>query len=311
MRTTGTDTIEGMDRPALSHPVHSLREAFAYCEHITREHYENFPVASFFIPKQKRPYVWSIYAFARTADDIADEGAISTAERLHKLDQMGVQLDRCFEGRAEEPVFIALAETVARNGIPKKLLADLLTAFRWDITKNRFATFDELLLYCKHSANPIGQLVLYIFSCATPRACVLSDSICTALQLANFWQDIAIDWAKGRCYIPLEDFKRFGYTEYDLQNHVVDERFRRLMEFELDRTGKFFAEGRPLLHEGVRDLKLELRLTWLGGRTVLKKIRAAGCDVFTQRPTISAVAKLAIIAQALFSPSSWMHPQQP
>ena len=291
-----TDT--SIDRHEQSHPS-SVGHAFEYCEKITREHYENFPVASRFIPASLRPYVTAIYAFARTADDFADEGDLPVQERLSKLDAWEEKLDRCFDGEASDPIFIALAETVSRCGIPRKPLTDLLTAFRTDVTCSRFSTFHELLDYCTHSANPVGRLVLYIFSSATDRTMGFSDNICTALQLANFWQDVSIDWKKGRLYLPLEDLQRFGYTENDLAIGRYDERFRNLLKFQVDRTKRYFDSGKPLLTEAPGDLKFELRLTWFGGQTILTKIEQADYNVLKKRPVITSLDKARIFLKAI------------
>ena len=287
--------IERYEQPQLF----SIRKAFEYCEGITRRHYENFPVASLFIPVSLRPYVTAIYAFARTADDFADEGEFSVQERMTRLDEWEEKLDRCFEGEATDPIFVAIAETVSRCGIPKKPLADLLTAFRMDVTLNRFPTFHDLLGYCAHSANPVGRLVLYIFSSATERTMEFSDNICTALQLANFWQDVSVDWQKGRAYLPLEDLQRFGYTENDLAVGKYDERFRKLLKFQVDRTRRYFESGKPLLAEAPDDLRFELRLTWFGGQTVLRKIEQADYNVFNKRHVITSLDKAGIFLKAI------------
>lgn len=273
--------------------------AFAYCENLARTHYENFPVASLLIPRELRRYVACIYAFARTADDLADEGSLAAADRLRKLDEWGWMLDECYAGKADHPVFIALSETVTRIGLPKKLFDDLLTAFRMDVTTSRFETFDDVLLYCRHSANPVGRIVLHLFDSTSPRLVLLSDAICTGLQLANFWQDVGRDWEKGRLYIPLEDCRRFGYTETDIGQRQHTAGFRRLMQFQVGRTWRFFEVGKPLLQEVVRPLRLELRLTWLGGTAILRKIEAAGYDVLTRRPVITAGDKLILLTRAL------------
>lgn len=277
----------------------TLKEAFEFCEQLAKSHYENFPVASLFIPKEKRPYLWSIYAFARVADDFADEGEASADTRLEQLEGWEEHLDECYEGKASHPVFVALRETAQRCNIPKKALADLLTAFRMDVTQKRFGTFNDLLYYCKHSANPIGQLVLYVFNNAADRTLALSDCICTALQLANFWQDVSVDWKKGRVYIPLEDMERFGYTERDLESRIADERFRKLMAFEVDRTRELFAVGKPLLREAARELHLELSLTWQGGMRILEKIERLQYDVLHARPALSLWDKLSILSTSL------------
>jgi squalene synthase HpnC len=252
-----------------------------------------------FLSRKRRAYISAIYAFARTADDFADEGEWKPEERLRRLDEWGEKLEKCFAGKADDPVFIALAETISQLGIPKKPLADLLTAFRMDVLQNRFATFDNLLHYCRHSANPVGLLVLYVFDSATSRNIGLSDNICTALQLANFWQDVSIDRKKGRVYIPLEDLDRFGYTEADLDQRAVDDRFRDLMRFEVDRTKELFAAGKPLLNEVAGMLRFELKLTWGGGMTILRKIETQGYNVLGTRPKISTKDKALIVLRAL------------
>jgi squalene synthase HpnC len=281
------------------HATASIADSFKYCEAIARKHYENFPVASHFIPRDLRPYVFVVYAFARTADDFADEGAVTTSQRLANLSEWESKLERSYAGDADHPVFIALQETISRCGIPKQPLADLLMAFKMDVTRDRFSTFEDLLHYCAHSANPVGRLVLHIFSWATDRAIRFSDDICTGLQLANFWQDVAIDWAKGRLYLPLEDINRFGYTEDDLARATCDERFRDLLRFQVERTRAYFNSGRPLLDEAVKELKFELRLTWHGGMTILKKIERANYDVLTRRPVISSMDKAGILIRTI------------
>jgi squalene synthase HpnC len=278
---------------------HDVSKAFSFCEQLAKSHYENFPVASLFIPKEKRRYVWNIYAFARIADDFADEGDAPPQKRLEQLDRWGGYLGDCYESKATHPVFVALAETVRRFNIPKEPLADLLTAFRMDVTQRRFGTFTDLLYYCSHSANTVGQLVLHIFENASERNVSLSDSICTALQLTNFWQDVAIDWRKGRLYIPLEDCERFGYTEHDIESRVVDERFRNLMAFEVNRTRELFSGGKPLLKEATPALHLELNLTWQGGMKILERIERLQFDVFHRRPVLSVWDKFSILSTSL------------
>jgi squalene synthase HpnC len=270
---------------------------------MTREHYENFPVASLFIPANRRPFVSSIYAFARTADDFADEGTVAPFERLQRIDEWEAKLDRCFAGRADHPVFIALAETVAKTGIPRGPLSALLKAFRTDVTKRRFGDFAELLEYCENSANPVGQLVLHILGEANEQTIPLSNSVCTGLQLANFWQDVSSDTAKGRVYIPLEDLDRFGYTESDLGRKVLDDRFRELMRFQVERTRTFLKAGEPILGAVGRMLRLELSLTIRGGSAILDKIQKARYDVLTRRPKLSTMNKLTILSAAVLRDS--------
>jgi squalene synthase HpnC len=283
----------------VAHTSHAIEEAFRECERIAREHYENFPVASLFIPKRLRPSVAAIYAFARTADDFADEGTRAPSERLHLLDDWQNKLDACYAGNADHPVFIALGEVVRSKGIPERLLSNLLTAFRMDVTKQRYQTFEDLLSYCTHSANPVGRLVLHLFEDEGERHFHLSDNICTALQLANFWQDIRVDADKGRVYIPLEDMERFGYTENNLLMRQYNDRFADLLRFEVERTRELFAAGKPLLHEAASKLRFELRLTWSGGVAILSKIEQQRFNVFAARPTITTADKILIFMRAL------------
>lgn len=276
-----------------------LRDAYRHCEELARRHYENFPVASLFLPRTKRPFLWSIYAFARTADDFADEGSLPPEERLRRLDDWQARLERCMCGDADDPVFLALGDTLRRTGAPHGLLADLLTAFRMDVTVRRYHTFSDLLQYCRYSANPVGRLVLHVFDSATPRTLALSDVICTALQLANFWQDVSVDWRKGRLYLPLEDCDRFGYNASDIAGGRADAVFRNLLQFEVERTRNMFDEGRPLLVEASRQLRFELALTWHGGVTILRKIREENYDVLGRRPALSTADTLRIAVRAL------------
>lgn len=260
----------------------ALDEAFKRCETLARAHYENFPVG-LFVPKEKRPYVHALYAFMRTADDFADE-PVYEGQRVVRLDEWAARLDEAYEGRADDPIFVALAETVRRLEIPQALLTDLLSAFRQDTSKRRYETWDELLDYCRRSANPVGRLVLLVFGQRDRELELLSDRVCTALQLANHWQDIAVDLAKDRIYVPRERLDAHGLSEDDLKAARVDEPFRALMHDLVARTRRLFADGRPLCERVGRDLRFELRLTWLGGVGILDRIEAVGYDVFRRRP---------------------------
>jgi phytoene synthase len=275
--------------------THSIEESFAFCERMARSHYENFPVASFLVPREKRRYIWSVYAFARVADDFADEGDTVPERRLEQLAKWAEYLDATYTGAPPHPIFIALRETIRQFSIPRSLFNDLLTAFRMDVERKRFATYEDLLHYCHHSANPIGRLVLHVFDDAQPTLCSYSDAICTALQLTNFWQDVSVDLQKGRVYLPLEDLHRFGYTERELHEGTVDQRFRRLLAFEVGRTRDLFREGKPLLTQATKRLRFELRLTWRGGMTILDKIEQSNFDVLHRRPVLSRLDVLTIL----------------
>ena len=279
-----------------------VEDAFTYCARIAREHYENFPVASFFLPRARRPYIAAIYAFARIADDMADEGTAPPEERLRNLNDWEAKLHAAVGGKADHPVFIALAETASAKGIPPKLFTDLIAAFRMDVTRSRYRSFSDLLGYCRLSANPVGRLVLHVFDDADERKMALSDQICTALQLANFWQDTSVDMKKGRIYAPLEDLERFHYTEDEFCRGVEDERFRDLVRFEVERTRKLFMDGKPLLRDVTPELQFELALTWNGGMAILRKVEQSGYAVFTKRQHLSLLNKLSVLGSALRSP---------
>lgn len=274
----------------------TVEEAFAHCEARVRSHYENFPVG-LWVPKDKRPYVHALYAFARAADDFADE-AIYEGYRAEKLDQWEERLHAAYRGEAEDPIFVALSETVRRLDIPQELLLDLLSAFRQDTVKQRYETWDELLDYCRRSANPVGRLVLLVFGYRDPSLLPLSDAFCTALQLANHWQDLAVDLHKGRIYVPRELLDRFSVKEWDLNASAVTDAFRSLMAELVARTRELFARGRPLGDRVGRDLRFELRLTWLGGSGILDLIEAVGYDVFRRRPRHGPGGKLRLAWRA-------------
>jgi len=275
----------------------TLEEAFDYCDRLASSHYENFPVGSRFIPKKLRPYVHSVYAFARIADDFADEPDYLDNLRLAFLENWENQLLQCVWRKPQHPVFIALKETIERFDLPVALFQDLLMAFKMDVTTKRRERFEDLLTYCRYSANPIGRLILLLFGYPDPELHVLSDAICTGLQLANFWQDVAID-ERDRLYLPLEDMAKFGYREEDLKAHRCNETFRNLMRHEIARTREFFYQGRPLCDRVGRDLRFELHLVWNGGMTILDRIEGADYDVFNRRPTIGLKDKIAVVAKA-------------
>jgi squalene synthase HpnC len=273
----------------------TVPQAFQFCERLTRDHYENFPVASLMVAREKRPYVCSIYSFARIADDYADEPGMTMAERIDSLTEWEEQLADSYRGHAHHPVFIALRETVNRFDMPVELFQDLLRAFRSDVTTHRYETFEEVLGYCENSANPIGRLMLLLFNYRSEATMELSDSICTALQLTNFWQDVSVDLEKDRVYIPLNDIREFGYSEEELFQRRNSPAFKDLMCFLIDRTQQMFREGKPLLSEVGRDLRMELRLTWNGGMKILNKIEQGEYDVLTRRPALTILDKASIL----------------
>jgi squalene synthase HpnC len=279
----------------------SAEDGFRYCETIARSHYENFPVASRFVSKELRKYVWTIYAFARIADDYADEPGFTVAERMDNLNQWEQYLDECYNGNPTHRVFAALAEIVERFQIPQELFRNLLTAFRADVTIKRYGTYEDVLAYCRNSANPVGRLVLLLFNYRSETMMHLSDSICTALQLTNFWQDVSVDLLKDRIYLPLEDLEEFGYSEQDLLEHKVNEPFGNLMAFQVRRAAELFAEGKPLLAMVDKDLSMELKLTWISGMKILQKIHKQHYDVLTKRPALSKLDKLGLLFRSFLS----------
>lgn len=276
-----------------------INSSFKYCEEIAKDHYENFPVASLLLPKDKRRYIYSIYAFARAADDFADEPGImgGNEKRLALLDEWNQKLKECYKGKAYDPVFIALGKTVEDCRIPIDTLESLLKAFRQDVLKSRYTTFDEVLDYCSNSANPVGRLVLMVFGSHDEELFKYSDKICTALQLTNFWQDAAVDLQKDRVYLPEEDIKRFGYTYDKLFDKVYDSSFIELMKFQVNRTRRLFEEGKKLINAASKNAKLkklakELKLTWLGGNKILDKIEEINYNTLAKRPVISKTEKI-------------------
>ena len=269
--------------------------AYAYCEQLARQHYENFPVASFLLPAAVRPHVAAIYAFARRADDFADEPGIPDDERFRLLDNWLRRLRVASDGnRPEDPgqlegddlIFHALGETLRQHALPVGLFEDLLSAFRQDIRTTRYASWTDLLLYCRRSANPVGRLVLRVAGYDDPRVDAASDAVCSALQLANFWQDLGRDWDNGRLYIPVEDLRRAGAREADLTDRRMTAGWHEVIALVLQRTRELFVAGRPVCDAVHGRLKWDLRLTWLGGWRILEKVERARRNSFDERPTL-------------------------
>jgi squalene synthase HpnC len=275
---TVKDTLHPLeDAPA---PV-TLEQAYAYCAGLARSHYENFTIASWLMPRAMRPHMHAIYAYARIADDFADE-----EHDLARLDGWEHELDLAYAGTPRHPVFVALADTVRRFDIPRQPFADLLRAFRSDVRFAGFETMDDLLGYARYSANPVGHLVLYLFGFRDARRQQLSDRICTGLQLANFWQDVAIDWGKGRVYFPRQDMARFGYTAAKLGAGIADDSFIALMRHEIEFARNLLSSG-AALHELVGPrLRRDILMFAGGGLAILRAIERAGYDVFRARPRL-------------------------
>jgi squalene synthase HpnC len=275
----------------------TLAEAREYCARLARTHYENFSVASWFLPSRLRQHFFNVYAYCRISDDLGDEVGDPSAS-LELLDQWQHELDACYGGTPKHPVFVALAETVRQFDIPKHEFSDLLRAFRQDQTVTRFKTFDDVLAYCRYSANPVGHLVLYLCGYRDPERQQLSDFTCTALQLANFWQDVTVDYAKDRIYLPLEDLDRFGVGEDDIVNHQNTPAFCAMMQFEVERARDWFRQGLPLIRQVDRELAIDLDLFSRGGQEILNAIEKRNYAVLGNRPVISKSRKLALVARA-------------
>lgn len=264
------------------------------------DHYENFPVASVLLPARLRPPVEAIYAFARSADDIADESDATPEQRLAALEAYEEELNRIgARVTPETRLFQRLAAMVTEHGLPLQPMRDLLSAFKQDVVVKRYASYADLVDYCRRSANPVGRLMLHLFGAADESHCRQSDAVCTALQLINFWQDVAIDWDKGRVYLPQEDLQRFGVAESDIANGVADGRWRALMAFEVARARALMQEGAPLALRMHGRIGWELRLIVQGGLQILEAIEAAEYDVFRHRPTLGKAAWLRLAWRAL------------
>jgi len=302
----------------------SLDEAQRYCERLAAGHYENFSVATWFLPARLKQHFFNLYAYCRISDDLGDEVA-DKSEALRLLDEWENELNATYVSLADEvaagdghggveefhsavtrsqpggprhPVFVALRETIRQLAIPKQPFADLLVAFRSDQHNSRYETFDLVLGYCRYSANPVGRLVLYLCGYRDAERQQLSDYTCTALQLANFWQDVARDWEKGRIYLPLEDLRRFGVTEDDIAQRRATPQFLAMMKFEVARAREWFERGLPLASKVDRELATDIELFTRGGQAILEAIERQGYDVLKQRPVISKPRKLALVLRA-------------
>lgn len=268
-----------------------------YCERLAKTHYENFSVATWFLPARLRQHFYNVYAYCRISDDLGDEVG-SAQQSLELLDQWETELNACYAGSPRHPVFVALQETVKQCRIPKHEFSDLLTAFRQDQTVSRYETFDDVLGYCRYSANPVGHLVLYLCGYSDAERQELSDSTCTALQLANFWQDVSVDYQKGRIYLPLEDLRQFGVSCDDIAQRRATPQFLAMMKFEVERARQWFERGLPLVKKVDRQLAIDIELFSRGGQEILNAIEWQHYDVLRQRPAISKSRKLLLVVRA-------------
>ena len=274
----------------------SVAEAYERCERLARTHYENFTVGSRLLPADKRRHFYAIYAFCRFVDDLGDE---FEGDRLRALDYWEEEVEACFSGVPSHPYMVAVQDTIRSFDIPREPFLRLIEANRMDQTTKRYATYADLEHYCRHSANPVGHLVLYVCGYRDEERQRLSDFTCTALQLANFWQDVARDYAMGRIYIPREDMERFGYTEEELARGTVTDGFRRLMAFEVGRAQELFHRGLPLVDRIDGALKLDVALFSKGGLSVLNSIERQGYDVLSRRPVVGRAKKLRLLISTL------------
>jgi squalene synthase HpnC len=271
-----------------------LDDAYATCVRLARAHYENFPVASWMLPPRMRRHVAAVYAFARTADDFADEEGYTTDQRHERLDEWAARLHEALRNGGTggttdaDHIFEALAHSVRVCDLPVHLLEDLLSAFRQDVSVRRYRTWDDLFDYCRRSANPVGRLVLRIGGWHDARLDAASDAVCTALQLTNFWQDLAIDWRRGRLYLPESERDAAGALEADLDAGRISAAWRTALTRATHRTRRLFDEGRLVCDALGGRLRYELRLTWLGGTRILERLEHAGFDVFSHRPALGA-----------------------
>ena len=263
------------------------------------DHYENFPVASILMPRRLRKPVAAIYHFARAADDIADEGEISDAERLRQLDEFRAELARIANDETPlTPLFLNLAAEVRQHALPMQPLYDLLDAFSQDVVKKRYDDFDDLLDYCRRSANPVGNLLLHLYHEATPVNIAYSDAICTSLQLINFWQDVARDYAIGRIYLPLDELAQYGVSEEQIAQGISDDKWHALMKFQVDRARAMMLTGKPLGSILTGRVGLEMRMIIAGGLRILGKLESAQYDMFRRRPVLKPFDWVIMLARS-------------
>jgi len=289
------DYLTPLERP-------TLQEAQAWCRQLATSHYENFHVATWFLPRKVRPHFESIYAYSRVADDLGDE-VPDPAIAMRLLDAWGSMLDECYDTpeRSMHPVFVALHETIRECGVPRELFADLLHAFRMDQVKTEYNTWEELLEYSHYSANPVGRLVLWVSGYKEESIALLSDKVCTALQLANFWQDVVEDAERGRRYIPAESMLRFGVDEGQIEGRVFTPEFRAMIQSLVVRTREMLHEGGAISAHVDRDLAVTLDLFRKGGDAILDGITVEDFDVLRGRPVVSKTKKLSLLAGAFMS----------
>ncbi len=278
--------------------IYNLEHAYQDAINFTKSHYENFPVISYLIKKELRKHTAIIYQFARQADDIADEGNFQPEQRLKLLNEYENSLINCLNGKAENGFWFALNNTIKEKHLSKENFLDLLKAFKQDVTKKKYENYNELLDYCKKSANPVGRIILELHGIKDKNAFKFSDDICTALQLTNFYQDVSIDFQKDRIYIPKEEMQQYKVEEHFFEIKENNSKFQALIKFEVERVEKLFINGRNLLRYLPFMLKIQILLTIKGGEVILEKIKKNNYDVLNKRPTLTKIdfAKIALAA---------------
>jgi squalene synthase HpnC len=293
--------IGALRSPALAVPLpHTLELAacYRYCEALCRARHHNYPIASMFARSQLRKHIFALYAFARVADDFADEVKFE-GRRARELDRWEEQLHAAYRGNAEHPVFVALADTVDKFALPITEFTELMSGFRTDLERRRYTTFDELRAYTRQAAEPIGRLLLYIGGYRAPELHAFAEDLATALAVARLIQDVPADWERGRVYIPAEDMRHFGVTEADISSRRVSSAVGYLVRYQVARTRALFERARPLVDLVGPDLAVELALTWHGGMRILEKIEHVGTRLFAQRPQLGTGDKAIVLARAL------------
>lgn len=304
----GGATLPGPEMVSAPGTSEQVAEAFAHCEKLAKTHYENFSVGTRLIPRELRRHFYSVYAFCRGVDDLGDEAA---GDRLELLSEWERQLGLCYDGSPAHPFFVALQDTIRRFDIPREPFDRLIEANRRDQHLLKHPDYAELLDYCDRSANPVGHLALYIFGYRDPALRALADSTCTALQLANFWQDVYRDFEMGRVYLPADEMDRFGVTEEMIEQRSATPEFRRLMRFQVDRTRELFIKGYELVQSVDGAARIDIALFTGGGLTVLRAIEKLDYDVLAKRPQVSKFTKLNLLISAYTRSRLGMQPLPP
>ena len=287
--------------PALAVPLPPTLElgaCYRYCEALVHARHHNYPVGSMFARSALRKHIFALFAFARVADDFADERTFE-GRRARELDRWEEQLHDAYRGRAEHPVFVALADTADRFALPITEFVELLSGFRTDLERRRYSTFDELRAYTRQAAEPVGRLLLYIGGYRAPELHAFADDLSSAVAVARLIQDVPADWSRGRVYLPAEDLRHFGVTEADIASRRVSNAVGNLVRYEVARTRALFERARPLVDVAGADLAVELALTWHGGMRILDKIAGVGDRLFAERPRLTTFDKSLVLARAL------------